>query len=43
MPNRAAKFPTDEKYNLISQTRKAPDSIASNIAEGSTGQSAKEF
>jgi four helix bundle protein len=29
-----AKFPDDEKYNLISQLRRASTSIGANIAEG---------
>ena len=36
-------FPSDEKYVQSSQMRRASDSISLNIAEGSTGQSDKEF
>lgn len=37
------EFPKDEMFNLSSQIRRAVDSIALNIAEGSTGQSQIEF
>jgi four helix bundle protein len=37
------KFPKDEMYNLSSQIRRAVDSIALNISEGSIGQSNAEF
>jgi len=37
------KFPKDERYILSSQIKRASDSISLNIAEGSTGQSNKEF
>lgn len=37
------KFPKDELYVLTPQIKRAADSIALNIAEGSTGQTNAEF
>ena len=37
------KFTTDELYILMAQIKRAADSVALNIAEGSTGQTDAEF
>lgn len=39
----AKEFPKDEIYNLSSQIRRAADSIALNVSEGSILQSNAEF
>lgn len=38
-----ADFPKEEMYGLVSQIRRASVSVPSNIAEGATRQSNKEF
>lgn len=41
--NITKSFPKDEIFVLTSQIKRAMDSVALNIAEGSTGQSNAEF
>jgi four helix bundle protein len=41
--NLCKNFPADEKFNLISQIKRAAVSIPSNIAEGSSRDSNKDF
>lgn len=38
-----SRFPSDEKFGLISQTRRCAVSISSNISEGAGRNSAGEF
>lgn len=39
----SAQFPTDERFGLVSQTRRSAVSIASNISEGAGRNTSGEF
>lgn len=39
----AAKFPKSQQYSLVQQLERSAISVASNIAEGASRQSTKEF
>jgi four helix bundle protein len=39
----SASFPTDERFGMTSQVRRAATSVASNIAEGAERRGSKEF
>ncbi|MGC4231690.1 MAG: four helix bundle protein [Niabella sp.] len=39
----ARQFPVEERFSLVSQIKRAADSVVLNIAEESTGQSVPEF
>ena len=39
----SASFPTDERFGMASQVRRATTSVASNIAEGAERRGSKEF
>lgn len=39
----SARFPSDERFGLISQVRRASFSVAANLAEGSRRASAGDF
>ena len=41
--NESGKFPTEEKFGIISQLRRSAISLPSNIAEGAGRKGKKEF